>query len=455
MLKRLREDHHLPLDMIRTVFEIYDFDPAHLEPFILADSLNNRLTHLANGGDALSAAFSAEELARRMGITSDRLRDYAQAKLIRAAPQGGNETYSFYDANIIALCEHAARLGIPLDSLRNISAYVRVAFELEHKILFGAAGQMKGEGKKALGEIVVCQEIVTGLIQNLLQSLIRHRLVDLIEPDSDTGGSLDEVLFRPSPMFCKRHGLDRAIETAQETLCASPEQRGQWARTGRLMIHAGRYREAAFFLEQALLQWPMDDRLLSLHARALVLSGAQDRGVEPLCRLAFSRDPDPLDRAYLALCLLHRIGTESAEQALASRGLSLPGFMQQTLESACGASWEVRSEVQMIAGWVLSMAPDASAGPDAGAALLAETLDGLKRASRGEEPLPGLRERYLINTAYLLYRARTGASYTGDAGVGEGKPAHSPEALRSLICSLDPAGAFAEAVYLEREAPLR
>jgi len=369
LLKKLREDHHLPLDVIRTVFEIYDFDPARLEPFTLSDSLNNRLTRLTNGGDALSATFTAGELVRRMGISPDRLREYAKAKLVHPVLQDGKEAYSLYDANIVALCDRGARLGIPLDSLRNISAYVRVAFELEHKFLFEVAAHRMREEKKALGEIFVRQEIVTSLIQNLLQSLIRHRLVDLMELDRSANGSLDDVLFRPSAMFCKRHGLDRAIERAQESLSACADDLRHWAHTAQLMLHAGRYREATFFLEQALLQWPTEPRLLSLHGRALLLSGALDRGAEQLVHRGFSRDPDSLDRAYLALALLH--GSRAAQEALASRNLALAAFLDETLALAEKAPWDARAEVRMIGGWVLRSASGPAQGPDRGTALLA------------------------------------------------------------------------------------
>jgi len=453
LLKKLREDHHLPLEVIRTVFEIYDFDPAHLEPFTLADSLNNRLTHLTNGGDLLSATYPAGEIVRQADVSPDRLRDYVQAKLVRPLVRDGEETYSLYDMNIIALCDRGARLGIPLDSLRNISAYVRVAFELEHKVLFEAAGQKKREGKKALGEIFVRQEIVTSLIQNLLQSLIRHRLTDLIELDRETASTLDDVLFRPSLVFCKRHGLDLAVEAAQESLCASPEDPGHWAFTARLMLHAGRHREAVFFLEQALLQWPSDPSLISLHGRALLLSGAHDRGLERLCRPASPQAPDPLGRAFVALCLLHRTGAAAAEQALGSRARDLPRWVDETLEAAEEAAWEVRTEVRMISGWVLYSLPGPLQRSAEGVKLLTETYATLNQCGNGAPRIPGLRERYLINAAYLLFRCRQGPAPLrgGRAPAGAGAP--SAEDLRTLICSLDPASAFAERVFLERADP--
>jgi len=451
LLKKLREDHHLPLDVIRSVFEIYEFDPAHLEPFTLSDSLNNRLTHLTDGTDVLAATVPAEQIVRQLGISTDRLRDYVQAKLVRPVPQAGRETYSLYDTNIIALCEHGVRLGIPLDSLRNISAYVRVAFELEHKFLFEAAGKLRGEEKKALGEIVVRQEIVTSLIKNLLQSLIRHRLTDLIERDAGGGGSLEEVLYRPSPMFCKRHGLDRSIEEAQETLCASPEDPARWAHTARLMVHAGRYRESTFFLEQALLQWPSEASLLSLHARALVLSGSQPRGMEQLCRRAFCEDPDPLDRAYLALCLVLRIEPSAAEEALAARRQELPGFLEQLLGSLEHAPWEVRTEARMIAGWVLHAGPPPQRRPEQGLRLLVETCRDLQDPARSSR-IPGWRERSLANTAYLLYRCLgSNGDLRGTPQAAQRLPSRAE--LRTLVCSLDPAGTFAERMFLDESDP--
>jgi len=62
--------------------------------------------------------------------------------------------------------------------------------------------------------------------------------------------------------------------------------------------------------------------------------------------------------------------------------------------------------------------------------------------------LPGMRERLLINAAYLLFCCHDQGSLSqGESG------APPKEELRALICRLDPASAFARQVFLDQAAP--
>ncbi len=471
LLKKLREDHHLPLDLIRRVFETFDFDPVHLVPFTLADSLNKRMGHLVDGGDILSASLSAEELVSRAGISADRLRDYVRAKLVQPIPNAEQEMFSIYDINIIALCEQGVELGMSFDSFRTIGAYVRVGFELEHEVLFEVAREQAKDKKRVLGEIFVRREVITSFIRNLLQSLISQRLMDFASLGKSFNGSADSIVYRPSPLFCQRFGLDQAIEAAQESLCASPETPGLWLDTATLMLHAGRYREANFFLEQALEQWPADDDLLALQGKSLVLSGLRERGIKALQERLNMAGPEPLSRIYLALALFAQTGADEEKtdeektdeektdkkktdkeeieehsshvvtQANSAR------LIEEGLASIKGAPPEIRTETCMLAGWALTSMPPPFRNEEQGLHLLADTLKKLQKGALGKNRLPGMRERYLINTAYLLHHC---AHQTEDSGKNQTRTRTIPQSkdLRALICSLDPGSAFAERVFL-------
>ena len=105
----------------------------------------------------------------------------------------------------------------------------------------------------------------------------------------------------------------------------------------------------------------------------------------------------------------------------------------------------------MIAGWVLSSIPSTLQESDNGPGLLLETLNDLQEDGSEKSRIPGLRERYLINTAYLLFRCGNGkASPAGTRRTGAGKGPPSTDELRALICRLDPASSFAEKVFLAR-----
>lgn len=452
LLKKLREDHHLPLDLIRRVFEIFDFDPAQLIPFTLADSLNMRIGNLVNGGDILSATLTAEEITAQTGITTDRLADYIGAKLVHPIAQGEEETFPFYDSNIIALCERGIELGMSFDSFRTIGAYVRVGFELEHEVLFEVARERAKDEKRVLGEIFVRREVITSFIQNLLQSLISQRLVDLSSLGREISDFPDSIIYRPSPVFCQRHGLDQAIEDAQESLCASPEEPGRWLDTANLMLHAGRYREANFFLGQALEEWPSDSDLLALQGRTLVLSGLHERGVKVLQERLDASGPEPLSRVFLALALFfHSGGNQENKEQLPSNvatQTSLAKLIEEALASAKDVSAEVRTQTSMLVGWALAAIPPPFRDEEQGIRLLSDTLRKLQKGAWGKGRLPGMRERYLINTAYLLLKCAEQAEATGK-GRALAKEVPSAKDLCVLICSLDPGSTFAQKVFLE------
>ena len=448
LLKKMREDHHLPLEAIRSVFEIYDFDPGHLETFTLTDSLHKRLADLSSGGDVFSQTLSSAEIVAHVGVSPDRLGEYVSARMVRPVRQDNEERFSVYDMNVIALCERGTRLGIPFDSLRNISAYVRVAFELEHKFLFEVARKAAREQRKVLGEIFVRQEVITGFIQNLVQSMICQRLLDLVSLGREVNVTMESILYRPSAAFVSRHGLEGAIDVSQEALCQAPDDPDRWSRTGRLMLHAGRYREACFFLEKALEKWPGRAGLLTLHGKALLLSGRPRRALETLRAQTDSGDPDPMALVFEALCLLNRAGGPASGEPLVSDGVQILERVEQALEAVEGAAWDSRTEVRMISGWALNSVPSSLPRSDHGMEVLTETYNDLTGRTTGDRTLPGFRERYLINTAYLILRCRHG---TGTRGVVSHAPTASPadQDLCNVICTLDPASAFAERAFLE------
>jgi len=214
------------------------------------------------------------------------------------------------------------------------------------------------------------------------------------------------------------------------------------------MIHAGRFREACFFLEQALDKWPTHAWLLTLHGKALLLSGRYERAIETLKRQASSSQPDPLALVLLVLCLLNKVGEADGGAPLHSEGFEMLDLIQQALASVEEADWETRTEVRMIGGWALGSIPSSLPMPDHGMGLLTETFHALQAETNGSTTIPGLKERYLINTAYLLFRCRC-AREPSEGVFAPAEAVPSSEDLRNLICSLDPSSLFAEKVFLE------
>jgi len=453
-IKKLREDHHLPLHIIRRVFEFFKFDPAHLESLTLGDSLGKRMTRLAQGGDILSTeTLSSDDLLARSAVSTERLADYVQAKLVQPVAENGRERFSVHDATTIALCERGVELGIPFESFRTIASYVRVAFELEQSTLFEVPRAPGTDEESILGEVFVRREVVNRFIQNLLEALISHRVRDVIALGLQEGASLDGIIYRPSPIFVRHHALDGRTEAAQEALCASPEAAGLWLSTGRLMLHAGRYHEAAFFLEQTLERWPSAAAVRGLYGRALILSGQADRGCKVLEQVGGEPGQDGPGTIFLALSMFARFGGGAGADALVSNSVRLLGLLDEALIAAQYSRPAERFEVQMLAGWILTALPAGLRDEERGMMMLAETLEELIELEEGAlagEEMPGLRERYLINTAYLLFDSmnRCESGPTGKEGAGS---LPSAEDLKSLIYRLDPGCAFAEKVFLAED----
>ncbi len=470
-IKVLREEHHLPLETIRSVFDFFGRDADRIEALTLADSFANRMARLTDRGEALSSrTLSHEKLAQAAGLTpAERLDPYLQAGLIRPLGTNGERRYSAYDARVLAVCERALAVGVPFESLRTIASFVRVAFDLEQPALLptpgSGDGDADGDDEGLLTDAVVRLELVISFIQSLLQGLIAHRLRDgaTLEPRDDRG--LDALVYRPSDLFVDRHGLTAAIDAAQSRLHADAQTPRPWQRTVSLLLHAGRYREALFFAEQAHERWPDHEAVTAQYGRALLLLGRTQRGLAQLEDAA-----PPADRI---LALLARVtllgeqdGPELSSLTAVPRALRAalgqveqpPG--EQNRETARAAR-AARLEAWILGGWLWTALPSALRRADHGQRLMREAYDELQQRADHDFPLSGQRRRLLINAAWLLYEARVRAPRElrpeqRERGVGRDAPASpsnpsplNPESLRSRICRLDPGCDFARRAYAD------
>ncbi len=440
-IKVLREEHHLPLEIIRGIFDFFGHHPGRIEALTLADSFSNRMARLTESGDALSTrTLSAEDLARAAGIPAPRVADYVAAGLVQGGGDNGEPRYSSYDARVLAVCERAVQVGVPFESLRTIASFVRVSFELESPAILPASLQGAvvdpEEAETFLADVVVRLELVTSFIQSVLHGLIARHLRDLGSLGDRRAQGLDAFVYQPSAPFVRRYGLAAAIEQAQAQLGAPGHDPEPWLRTVELMLHAGRTSEAAFYAEQARRRWPEHRRLRALHGRALLLSGQTARARELL------------DAADEPLC--HLLGMLADLAEAATRGgmeLSATTVLPAALKSALAAAEQTapaqRLEARIFGGWLLTALPPPFRRAAQGQALLAETLAELDACPPDHLPLPGLRQRLLVNAAWLLYESAA-RHPRSDAGT-----IPDAETLRTRICRLDPGCRFAELAFLD------
>ncbi len=498
-IRLLREEHHLPLETIRQVFEVFEFDLGRIESLTLSESLGRRMMRLASNPGRLHAPrIPAGELLRRTGIGSEHLAEYRESRLVEPLEEGGEALFTGYDAKIIGLCERGMELGISFESFQTIASYIRIAFELEQQVFFGAQSAFGTAGEHLLGELFVRRELVGSFVQNVLHNLTEHRFRETLGEGAVTHFEPDGIIYRPSRAFVARHGLGAAVDEALIQLSEEPDSPGQWRRAAALLLHTGRYHEAVFFLEQAVRKWKGDPILAAAHGKAALLVGDLELAMASLQR-ALDLDPQS---AVAHICLaLALFGRDRAgghpEQALTTAGTIL-AHVENALSKAAKTPGE-ELEIQAFGGWVYTAMPSVLGTRSRGLQLLVRVLRALqgrgastqgrtekkqrekqaalknvggKRRNRPPDassslfppvafhgsgsrelppekvPLSGLSERRLINTAYLLFEALT---RTGSSPLASEMESPSLDELRRTICLADPGSAFAESVYLKGE----
>ena len=439
LVKRLREDFHLPLEVIRQLFDVFEFDAVRMDPLVQLESHAQRMTRLAESTDlGLSRLVSADDLVARAGVDLATLEQYIEAGIVTPLTGEKTDRFTEFDIYAVALCERGVRLGVPFDSFRTVASYVRVAFDIAHSEFMTLDWVASAKPERMLAEMFVRREIVASFVHNVLHSLLMGSLRQSLEFRSGEGRAIDDVVYRPSDDFLARHGVVALIDQFKGELGGDSDDQASWRRTAELLMHAGSYREAVFFFEQALERWPAD----TLRGRlgiALVLGGDQERGVDLLQQVHDGDDPSPESTIYLALARFFEAG-EDPESLAATEAAEILRLAEDALGK--GAQGVTGVHVRCFGGWLLTALPPTFRRLDRGRQILIDLYEELRGGIVTQSLFPGLRERYLVNAAWLLFE-----SLSRD---GAPRPAAAPtaEGLRTLICRLDPSSAFARRVFL-------
>ncbi len=436
LVRKLRDEFHLPLDTVRRIFELYEFDPEWLQPLFHIESLAHRLSRFAEASDlGLGRTLSADELATEAGVGMAQLEELIVQRVIRPLEGTTPPRFTSYDAHVAALCDQGTELGIPFASFRTVASYVRVGFELEHREFIELDWESAASPQQLLGQAFVRREITSSFVHNVLQSLLQRALHGRLELRSAPAGVLTTVVYRPSAAFRARFDLQTAVDESRQLLSTRHEDPSVWRDAAQLHLHAGSYREAAFTLERALEAVPGDSTLRSLHGIALVLSGDLEPGIEVL---EAQGERSPETAIYLALALY----TRSSE---GRKGGAADAAAIRSLADDALARWdpaEQASHVGYLAAWMLTALPEAFRARERGLRALDSQIARLLADPPAVATLPGLAERHQLNAAWLLFEA------LGRGEVDDDSSARRRE-LQSLICQLDPASALAERAYLE------
>jgi len=433
LIRRMRDEHQLPLDVIRQLFARFDRDPRAMELLLLGEPLATRISRLATRGElGAGVALSGGEVSRQAGVTSEQLESFVTQGLVLPDETGPEPTFTEHDARTVELCVRGEAMGVRLESLRTIASFVRLGFELEGDNFF-SQGALLSDGAD---DLFLRREYLVSFVQNLIQARVQALVARLTRRAAPTVASLDEVIFRPSLAFRRRHGLDRDLEQLLDRLAGAKDDPELWRRIARLQLHAGRYREAAFFLEQARERWPDDPDLCGPHGVALCLSGDLAGARQQLEPLVEMEGVSPLCLVALALC--HHLGPSSEDDH--ARVLPL---LEGALELAEDGADDLLT--RMLAGWLFTSVPGGPSKMEEGLALLEEVRGQLEDPNLDSlTTLPGLKHRLRLNAAYLYLEATTRRHG------GQERPDNIPteDELRAQVCALDPASLLAERAFL-------
>jgi len=442
LVRQLREDFHLPLEAIRALFEAFAFDPARVEPMVEIEAVAQRMIRFGEQGDlGLGRTLTADELMADTGIDSDRLAELLELGVIEPLPQETVPRFTVYDAQAVAICEQGVERGVPVDSFRTVSSFVRVAYALAHAEFLRVEGLAERTPQWLAGEIFLRREITAGFVHNVLHSLMQGTLRGGLAVPTGPRSDLDDVVYRPGPAFRQRHGLDEAVTAARQRVADGGDDPAPWRRMAETLLHAGEYREAVFYLEQAMQRWPDEDARGRLGI-ALVLAGDGERGLELLQEVHDGSAATAEATIYLALARYRRWIDHDPADAV-HEGTAVLALIDEALTGAPSGPGSVH--VRCFGGWLLTALPRDFQRLDRGRQMLVDLVEELRAGEPGELPLPGLRERYQLNAAWLMFECAS------RAGGGEGWPASAPssEALRTRVCRLDPSCHLASLAYLD------
>ena len=464
-VKKLRDNHNLPLDVMRRIFSLYNFDPTLIESLTHSESLCKRMTEFALGSSLIPAgSLTAEEAAETAGIPGELLKEYVNSRLITPQFIGGEERYSVFDAHIMALCHRGVEMGIPFESFQTIASHVRLAFELEHSEFYNIYRESEPDAEQMIADFFIRREVSISFVQNVLHALTELRFKEVMQHQSPKTSTVDRILYQPSDNFMELHRLEEYIGDIRENLCRTPDDRNLWLSAAEALLHASRYREAAFFLEESLEKWPNDCELQSAYGRTLVLSDEFERGRQFLNGAVNGNKRDPRCLAFIAFSIYMEAKDDSKPESLLRKAVTILKIVKEAIRNLPDRKEAPDVEAALLCGWLLTALPPVFQDQERGLAILSGILRDMQNGMLSGKKLPGLNERYFINAAYMIVdcldrnsSVKDGnyqpADSNGDIVKTEGVDIPSIEELKTLICRHDPGSAFAKEAFMLDAAP--
>ncbi len=404
----LREEHGLSIPAIRALFERLSYDPDRIAILTLTESPGRRMRRfgeeeclLSDGDGSGAPVWDEAHLARCI-----------EAGIATVSEENSQRHLSVYDRSAAALVQAGMAQGISFESFRTIAAQVRLAFDLEHEEFFHPRND-----EDLFAALFVKREIVTAFVQSCLLALAEHHVMRSAGDRPRAVSALSDLVYRPSSAFEALHGIDKAIERSRLALGKSRRE-AAWVRFVDLLLHAGRYDEAIFSAREGCLRFKKGKALPLLLSRARLLAGERIEVEDPLLSLLEGAD---------------RLLRQGSPEGTLKAAAAIPSVVEQALSRVTGK--RDRLEAKLFGGYLLAAIPSPLRQEKKGMALLREAL-ALAEAMPSQGSLPGLRDRYKLNAAWLLIAVSDRTS-----------PREDREAWRDIVCRLDPASEMARLAF--------
>jgi DNA-binding transcriptional MerR regulator/tetratricopeptide (TPR) repeat protein len=429
LIRELRDERGISLDAIRRSFERVGFD-TELARRGLDDLPPSPLLRLGE-----PEQLTLEAVAERAGAAPALVRTLVDAGVLAADPAGSelDDDAVLVVSAALALVTH----GLPeARVVRVAQTAARLAAQEASALVSDATGATE-ERDPLIARAEERHRRISALVSAVRLSAIHGVVRRLAEVRPRTLAFAHDAIYVPSPLFIRRHDLDRVVADAEAAASAEAAPAVAMLRLGRLVLGLGRYEEAELWLERAARLEPTLTDIWAYLGLGRALSGRIAQGVDACRRAAQVAPGSPRASAFLGAALaLHAAtttglaeATEVLRQALHEARQSRGKPPRDTFE---------HMEVLLARGRLFTVLPAALKDHDEGEADLREVLSRTTD-TRDEDngfDFPGTNELYRVHALF----------YLGIAARDAGRTDEGAQLLRECI-TMDPTSRFAERAY--------
>lgn len=432
LLRELRDERGLSLDAIRRAFERAAFHPDVARRALEGTIPPSPLLDLDP-----PERMSPDAVAERAEAPPELVATLIAAAVLAPEEAGGQTWLDDEAVAVVAAAQELLSLGITEERVVRLAQVARrVASQETRALVEDATGASDGRGA-LLARAEARHEAIGDLMGAVRRAALHDVARRLAEVQPRTVQFALEAIYVPSPLFVRRHRLDRVVAEVEAEAASDAASAPGLERLGRLLLGLGRYAEAEHWLERAAQLDPELADIWSYLGLARALAGRIAHGLAS-CRRAVELAPESARAsAFLAVALaLYAATTTGMGEATEV----LRGALQEARRSRELTPRDVpeRMEAMLSRGRMFTVLPSPLAGHDEGEAELREVLERTEGATDADNgfDLPGTNELYRVHALY----------YLGVAARDAGQPEVAQRLLRECIV-IDPGSRFAERAY--------